>query len=42
MMIDGVTIPKVANIPPGIPPTLLPTNVAVFTAITPGVHCPIA
>ena len=38
---DGVTIPKVANIPPKIPPNLLPQNVATFTAIIPGVDCPI-
>ena len=42
IIIDGVTTPNVAIIPPGMPATLHPTNVAVFTAMTPGVHCPIA
>jgi len=36
--IDGVIKPRVAIIPPKFPANLLPTNVEVFTAITPGVH----
>ena len=39
---DGKTTPSVATTPPSEPPTLRPANVAVFTAITPGVHWPIA
>ena len=35
---DGVTKPRVANIPPIFPFLLCPIKVAVFTAITPGVH----
>ena len=34
--------PKVAKMPPRLPFSLYPTKVAVFTAITPGVHCPTA
>ena len=32
----------VAMTPPGTPPMLLPTKVAVLTAMTPGVHWPTA
>ena len=39
---DGNTNPSVATIPPIIPACLYPTKVAVFTAMIPGVHCPIA
>ena len=38
----GETIPKVAKADPKKPPCFLPKKVAVLTAITPGVHCPIA
>ncbi len=37
---DGKTTPKVAHTPPATPFFLVPINVAVLTAITPGVHCP--
>ena len=39
---DGVTTPKVAITPPIKPAILYPIKVATFTAITPGVHWPIA
>ena len=39
---DGNTTPSVANMPPRMPACFWPTKVAVFTAITPGVHWPIA
>ena len=41
-MTDGVMTPRVATMPPGIPASLFPINVDTFTAITPGVHCPMA
>ena len=39
---EGNTTPSVAKVPPAIPLCFCPINVAVFTAIIPGVHCPIA
>ncbi len=42
MTIEGNITPAVAAIPPKTPFLLYPINVAVFTAMTPGVHCPIA
>ena len=36
-IIEGDTTPRVATIPPIIPLSLFPTNVATLTAITPGV-----
>ena len=42
MSSDGNTIPSVAMIPPSTPACFCPTKVAVFTAIMPGVHCPMA
>ena len=41
MIIDGVTIPKVAKIAPITPASLYPVKVETLTAIIPGVHCPI-
>jgi predicted Rossmann fold flavoprotein len=38
IIIEGSITPKVATTAPQKPFTLCPTNVAVFTAITPGVH----
>ena len=38
----GKITPRVARIPPGIPAIFWPTKVAVFTAIMPGVHWPMA
>ena len=35
IIMEGVTIPNVAKIAPGIPAVLYPTKVAVFTAIIP-------
>lgn len=37
--IDGRMHPIVATIAPGIPAIFMPTNVAEFTAIGPGVIC---
>ena len=42
MMREGVMTPRVATIPPMVPFRLTPMKVAVLTAITPGVHCPMA
>ncbi len=42
IIIDGLTIPNVATIPPIIPFLLYPMKVAVLTAMIPGVDCPIA
>ena len=42
MIRDGNTTPRVATIPPMEPASPCPTKVAVFTAIMPGVHWPIA
>ena len=39
---EGNTTPRVATTPPREPATLYPMKVAVFTAMTPGVHCPTA
>ena len=39
---EGKTIPDVEKIEPIIPALLYPTKVATFTAIIPGVLCPIA
>ena len=39
---EGVTTPQVATIPPKIPCKLYPMKVATFTAIIPGVICPMA
>ena len=38
----GNTTPKVATMPPATPASFCPTKVAVFTAMTPGVHWPMA
>ena len=38
---DGRMQPKVATAAPGIPAILMPTKVAEFTAIGPGVICEI-
>lgn len=40
MIIEGVMTPKAAAIEPAMPLILWPINVAVLTAIMPGVHCP--
>ena len=42
MMREGNTRPRVATTPPETPRYLCPTKVAVFTAMTPGVHWPMA
>ena len=42
IIIDGVINPKDAIMPPKFPFLFLPQNVDVFTAIMPGVVCPIA
>ncbi len=42
IIIEGVIKPKDAIIPPKLPFLFLPQNVEVFTAIIPGVVCPIA
>ena len=39
---DGNTTPSVATMAPIVPFCFLPIKVAVFTAITPGVHCEMA
>ena len=39
---DGNTMPSVAAMPPRIPACFCPTKVAVFTAMMPGVHWPMA
>ena len=39
---DGNTTPSVATMPPGMPLNFWPMNVAVFTAMMPGVHWPMA
>ena len=39
---DGNTTPSVAKMPPQTPACFCPTNVAVLTAMTPGVHWPMA
>ncbi len=39
---DGKIKPRVARMPPPRPAVLYPTKVAVFTAIIPGVHWPMA
>ena len=41
-MSEGNTTPRVATTPPILPSTLRPAKVAVFTAMTPGVHWPMA
>ena len=38
----GETTPSVARMPPRMPRCLAPTKVEVFTAMMPGVHCPMA
>ncbi len=38
----GKITPRVAMTPPGVPFSLEPTKVAVLTAMTPGVHWPMA
>ena len=42
MTSDGNTMPMVATMPPRIPCCFCPTKVAVFTAMMPGVHWPMA
>ena len=42
MMREGNTRPRVATTPPETPRYLCPTKVAVFTAMMPGVHWPMA
>jgi len=42
MIRDGNTTPRVATMPPMMPRRFWPINVAVFTAMTPGVHWPMA
>ena len=42
MTSDGNTTPSVAKMPPQMPACFCPTNVAVLTAMTPGVHWPMA
>ena len=42
MTMEGNTTPRVANTPPAAPFCFCPTKVAVFTAMTPGVHWPMA
>ena len=39
---DGNTTPRVATMPPAMPLYFWPMNVAVLTAMIPGVHCPMA
>ena len=39
---EGNTTPRVAMIPPVTPFRFMPMKVAVFTAMTPGVHWPTA
>ena len=39
---DGNTTPSVATMPPIAPPYFCPMKVAVFTAMMPGVHWPMA
>ena len=39
---DGNTPPRVATMPPAMPLYFWPMNVAVLTAMIPGVHCPMA
>lgn len=39
---DGNTTPSVATMPPAMPALFWPMKVAVFTAMTPGVHWPMA
>ena len=39
---EGETTPRVATTPPTTPRYFRPMKVAVFTAITPGVHWPMA
>ena len=41
MIMEGRIHPKVATSAPGMPATFMPTNVAEFTAIGPGVICEI-
>ena len=42
MMMEGDTTPRVVRMPPRMPRYFLPMKVAVFTAMTPGVHWPMA
>ena len=42
MIRDGNTTPRVARTPPKMPRYLCPMKVAVFTAMMPGVHWPMA
>ena len=39
---EGATTPRVAKMPPMMPRRFCPTKVAVLTAMTPGVHWPMA
>ena len=39
---EGNTSPRVATMPPATPPYFWPMNVAVLTAMMPGVHWPTA